>query len=49
MNIINLNGGLGNQLFQYSFGMAIKYQYDIDVKFCDKFLNPKQLLYKRHI
>ena len=46
MNIINLNGGLGNQLFQYSFGMAIKYQYDIDVKFCDKFLNPRQLCIK---
>ena len=43
MNIINLNGGLGNQLFQYSFGMAMKYQYDIDIKFCDKFINPNQL------
>ena len=43
MNIINLNGGLGNQLFQYSFGMAMKYQFDIEVKFCDKFINPKQL------
>ena len=43
MNIINLNGGLGNQLFQYSFGMAMKYVHGIDVKFCDTFVNPQQL------
>tara|TARA_Y200000002_G_C22658319_1_gene654528 strand:- start:437 stop:1318 length:882 start_codon:yes stop_codon:yes gene_type:complete len=43
MNIINLNGGLGNQLFQYSFGMAMKYNYYMDIKFCNKFLNSKQL------
>lgn len=43
MNIINLNGGLGNQLFQYSFGMAMKYQFNIEVRFCDKFINSKQL------
>ena len=43
MNIINLNGGLGNQLFQYSFGMAMKYLHGIDVKFCDTFVNPQQL------
>ena len=43
MNIINLNGGLGNQLFQYSFGLAMKYEFDIDIKFCDKFINPNQI------
>lgn len=43
MNIINLNGGLGNQLFQYSFGMAMKYSYEMDIKFCNKFLYSSQL------
>ncbi len=43
MNIINFNGGLGNQLFQYSFGMAIKYEFGHDVKFCDRFINKKQI------
>jgi len=43
MNIVNLNGGLGNQLFQLSFGMAMQYEFDIDVKFCNKFINRKQL------
>lgn len=43
MNIINLNGGLGNQLFQYSFGLAMKYEFDIDIKFCDKLINPNQI------
>ena len=36
MNIISLNGGLGNQLFQYSFGLALKYEYGYEVKFCKK-------------
>ncbi len=43
MNIINLNGGLGNQLFQYSFGMAINYEFGYNVKFCDRFINKKQI------
>lgn len=43
MNIISLNGGLGNQLFQYSFGLAIKYEYGYEVKFCKKFINKSQL------
>jgi len=46
MNIINLNGGLGNQLFQYSFGMAINYEFGYDVKFCESFINKKQIKIK---
>lgn len=42
MNIIKIQGGLGNQLFQYSFGLYLekKYRnpslYDIDIKRNDK-------------
>ena len=43
MNIISFNGGLGNQLFQYSFGLALKYEYGYEVKFCKKFINKSQL------
>ena len=43
MNIINLNGGLGNQLFQYSFGISIKCKFGYDVKFCNEFINSSQL------
>ena len=43
MNIINLNGGLGNQLFQYSFGISMKYKFGYDVKFCNEFINSSQL------
>jgi len=43
MNIINLNGGLGNQLFQYSFGLALKYEFGYEVKFCKKLITKYQL------
>ena len=43
VNIVNFNGGLGNQLFQYSFGLAIKYEFGYDVKFFDQFINKKQI------
>ena len=33
MIITELNGGLGNQLFQYAFGLAVAKQYGTDLKF----------------
>jgi len=31
MIIININGGLGNQMFQYAFGRAISYKNNYDL------------------
>jgi hypothetical protein len=36
MAIVKISGGLGNQLFQYSFGIYLSKKYNIKVKFQDE-------------
>ena len=41
INVVRLNGGLGNQMFQYSFGKALEYSTGLATKFdAALFLNP---------
>ena len=43
MNIVNLNGGLGNQLFQYAFGKSIEFKFGHKAVFTNEFINQSQL------
>jgi hypothetical protein len=36
--VVNLKGGLGNQMFQYAFGLALACKYDVPLKFDLRFL-----------
>ena len=47
-NIVKIDGGLGNQMFQYSFALCLKekgYDVEIDTTYYDKGINPYMLKY----
>ena len=43
MFTISFTSGLGNQLFQYFFGESLKINNDIEVRYLDTLLPPKQI------